>query len=167
MVTKSRKTLCNPDKEQDNHEDIIRGDKMHSDKPVLLIEDDIEQTNAVKEAFGSLDIKNELVAIDSSEQALEYLRNSDNKMPALIMLDINLSQMKGLEFLVVAKNDQKLNKIPVIALASSQSGNDLVGCFELGIIGYIMKPVCEEKITDAFKIAKFHWMFTESQKQKI
>jgi len=140
---------------------------MHSDKPVLLIENDVEQINAVKEAFGSLDIKNELVTVDSSEQALEYLRNADNKMPALIMLDISLPQMKGLEFLVVAKNDQKLNEIPVIALASSQSGNDFVGCFELGIIGYIMKPVCEEKITDAFKIAKFNWMFTESQKQKV
>lgn len=90
-------------------------------KLILLVEDDTVDAMAVKKAFEYLHIKNELAHVTNGEEALEYLRNKNNAKPQVILLDLNMPKMGGIEFMKIAKADDVLKKIPVIVPTTSNA----------------------------------------------
>ena len=125
-------------------------------KPILLVEDDSVDAMTVKRALNELKVRNESVHLTNCEEALEYLRNGSNKRPCVILLDLNMPGMSGTEFLKIVKNDGTLKNIPVVVLAASKEEEDIVETFNLGVAGYIFKPVDSKKL-DEFKPIKRYW----------
>ncbi len=125
-------------------------------KPVLLVEDDIVDAMTVKRALKELKVQNELVHTTDGKKALEYLRAPGSAKPCVILLDLNMPEMNGIEFLQVIKADGALRMIPVVMLAASSEEKNIVETFNLGVAGYIFKPVDSKKL-DEFKPIKLYW----------
>ncbi|MDD5327740.1 MAG: response regulator [Phycisphaerae bacterium] len=129
-------------------------------KPVLLVEDDSIDAMSVKRAFQHLHIKNKLVLVGNGEEALEYLQNKDNAKPQIILLDLNMPKMNGIEFMKIAKADDDLKRIPVIILTTSKADQDRVETFNLGVAGYIMKPMNHEEFIGMMDKIHQYWEMT-------
>jgi CheY-like chemotaxis protein len=131
-------------------------------KPVLLVEDDTVDAMTVKRALKELKVKNELVHTTDGKRALEYLRTPGNMQPCVILLDLNMPEMNGVEFLQVIKADDSLKTIPVVMLAASSEEKNIVETFHLGVAGYIFKPVDAKKL-DEFKPVKLYWTIEQQR----
>ncbi len=118
---------------------------MRNSKPILLVEDDDVDQIVMERAFKDLKITNQLVNADNGEEALEYLKTESNKKPCIILLDLNMPKMSGIEFLRIIKADEALKKIPVIIMTTSRAEQDIVKSFRLGAVGYIVKSIDYEK----------------------
>jgi CheY-like chemotaxis protein len=112
---------------------------MSESRPILLVEDDYVDTMAVKRVLKELNTANDLVCALNGEEALAYLRGKGNKMPCLILLDLNMPKMNGMEFLRAVKADDTLKTVPVIVLTTSNEEQDMTRSFELGAAAYIVK----------------------------
>jgi len=112
---------------------------MSDSKPILLVEDDYVDTMAVKRVLKELNTANDLVCALNGEDALTYLRGKDSKLPCLILLDLNMPKMNGLEFLGAVKADEMLKSIPVVVLTTSNDEQDMTRSFKLGAAAYIVK----------------------------
>lgn len=124
---------------------------MRKNKPLLLVEDDMIDAMTLTRACKELGVHCDIVHTKNGEEALNYLNTSNDAMPELILLDLNMPKMNGIEFLEKAKQDPKLKKIPVIVLTTSNEEKDKLESFQLGIAGYFVKPVEYKKflmITD-------------------
>lgn len=130
---------------------------MKNRKPVLLVEDDVVDAMTVKRAFKDLRIVNRLDTVENGEAALSYLRNPENEIPCIILLDMNLPKMNGIEFLKIAKHDKNLRKIPVVVLTSSEEEQDKVDSFDLSIAGYMVKPVDYMTFVEVVKTIDVYW----------
>jgi CheY-like chemotaxis protein len=129
-------------------------------KPILLVEDDTVDAMAVKKAFEHLRIKNKLAIVTNGEEALEYLRNENNPKPQIILLDLNMPKMGGVEFMKIAKADDQLKRIPVVILTTSKAEQDRVITFHLGAAGYIMKPMEHEDFIEMMDKIHQYWEMT-------
>jgi CheY-like chemotaxis protein len=134
---------------------------MRNSKPILLAEDDDVDAMTVKRAFRDLHVTNELVRVGNGEEALEYLRDEDSAQPCVILLDLNMPKMNGIEFLRVAKGDPVLKKIPVVVLTTSKEDSDRIESFKLNVAGYIVKPVDYTKFVEAIKLIDLYWTLSE------
>lgn len=134
---------------------------MRSLKPILLVEDDSADVLIIRRALRDLKIENQLVNAKNGEEGLQYLGNPKNERPCIILLDLNMPKMDGIEFLEIIKSDEQLKSIPVIALTTSQSNGDISTCFDLGISGYIVKPVDFKKFVKAVRIVDIYWMLSK------
>jgi len=134
---------------------------MRSSKPILLVEDDRVDTMTVKRALKDLKVTNQLICTINGEEALEYLRNDSNKKPCVILLDLNMPKMNGVEFLRIAKADETLKKIPVVVLTTSEEEQDVVESFDLGVAGYIVKPTNYKKFVEAIRAVDLYWTLSE------
>lgn len=134
---------------------------MKNSKPILLAEDDSVDVMIVERAFKDLKIKNQLACTANGEEALEYLKNDANKKPCIILLDLNMPKMNGIEFLKIVKADEVLKKIPVIVLTTSSQQQDIVESFKLGVAGYIVKSVDYAKFTKAINTINLYWTLSE------
>ncbi len=114
---------------------------MRNSKPILLVEDDNVDVMTVKRAFKELKVTNPLVNTVNGEEALKYLRGEANNKPCLILLDLNMPKMNGIEFLEVVKTDDLLKRIPVVVLTTSEEQQDMAESFRLGAAGYIVKAI--------------------------
>jgi CheY-like chemotaxis protein len=134
---------------------------MKNIKPVLLVEDDSVDAMTVSRAFKELKVANQLVVRLNGEEALDYLRGNGNEKPCVILLDLNMPRMNGIEFLKVAKADKDMKKIPVVVLTTSKEDQDKVDSFELSVAGYIVKPVDYIKFVEAMRILNLYWTLSE------
>jgi len=134
---------------------------MRNSKPILLLEDDTVDVMTVKRAFKDLKITNDLVHVTNGEEALEYLRNEDNARPCVIISDLNMPKMNGIEFIKAVKSDEKLKKIPVVVLTTSKEDRDKIDSFQLSVAGYIVKPVDYIKFVDAVRAINLYWTLSE------
>jgi CheY-like chemotaxis protein len=134
---------------------------MRNLKPVLLLEDDTVDAMTVQRAVEELNVSNPLVHFVNGEEALEYLRNETNPMPCVILLDLNMPRMNGIEFLKIIKATPVLQCIPVIAITTSKADSDKIACFDHGIAGYIVKPTHYDEFVKAFKILDLYWSLNE------
>ncbi len=135
---------------------------MKGSRPILLVEDDMVDAMAVKRAMKDLKIRNQLDTVGDGEQALNYLRNPSTEMPCLILLDINMPRMNGIEFLKVAKTDENLRRIPVVVLTTSKEDQDKIDSFDLGVAGYMIKPADYMKMVEMVKTVDYYWTLSES-----
>jgi CheY-like chemotaxis protein len=134
---------------------------MRSLKPVMLLEDDNIDAMSVARAMKDLKVANSLVHVVNGEEALAYLRDSKNSKPCVILLDLNMPRMNGIEFLKIVKADSESQCIPVVALTTSRADQDRLECFDNGIAGYIVKPNNYEGFVDAMRILDLYWTLSE------
>jgi CheY-like chemotaxis protein len=134
---------------------------MRDSKPIMLVEDDTVDAMTVKRALKDLKVLNPLVRAGNGEEALAYLRDENNVRPCVILLDLNMPKMNGIEFLKIAKADEKLKKIPAIVLTTSKDDQDWVQSFQLNVAGYIVKPIDYQKFVEAIRIINLYWTLSE------
>ena len=134
---------------------------MRSSKPILLVEDDQVDAMTVKRALKEIKVTNRLDIVNNGEEALTFLKNSENENPGIILLDLNMPKMNGIEFLEIAKKDESLKKIPVVVLTTSQEDQDRVDSFNLGVAGYMIKPVDYRKFVEVVKTIDMYWTLSE------
>ncbi|MEV6031242.1 response regulator [Nonomuraea sp. NPDC052116] len=112
---------------------------------VLLVEDDQGDILLTREAFDFNKVRNRLNVVNDGEQAMAYLRNEDGytdaPRPDLILLDLNLPRMSGLEVLAEVKADAGLRTIPVVILTTSEAEEDILHSYRLHANAYVSKPV--------------------------
>lgn len=134
---------------------------MKGKKPILLVEDDRVDQITVKRALKDINVTNLLVVVNNGEEALEFLNDEKNEKPGIILLDLNMPKMNGLEFLKVAKQDNSLKRIPVVVLTTSKQDQDKIESFNLGVAGYMVKPVDYIQFVDVIKTINLYWTLSE------
>lgn len=134
---------------------------MLKNKPILLVEDDTIDAMTVKRALKELNVLNPLITVENGEEALKYLHNAENEEPGIILLDLNMPRMNGIEFLRISKNDAKLRHIPVVVLTTSLEEIDRIDSFSMGIAGYMVKPVDYKQFVEVIKAIKLYWTISE------
>lgn len=107
---------------------------------ILLIEDDVIEVMKMNRTLASFHIKHQITETNNAEDALDILKNKDN-YPDIILLDLNMPKINGIEFLKIIKSSDDLRHIPTIILTTSNNKKDLLACFKIGISGYVIKPL--------------------------
>lgn len=134
---------------------------MRNSKPILLVEDDNVDVLTVERALKDSKVPNPLVSTGDGEEALGYLRSQRNKKPCVVLLDLNMPKMGGIEFLKIVKKDNSLRKIPVVVLTTSSAKPDITKSFELGVAGYMVKSVDYGKFVETIRTIDRYWTSSE------
>ena len=130
---------------------------------ILLVEDDPKDVELTLTALEEYNLANEVVVAGDGEEALDYLycrgnfttRTKEN--PAVLLLDLKLPKVDGLEVLQQIKSDEKLKIIPVVVLTSSREERDMVASYQLGVNAYVVKPVDFHEFVNAIKELGIFW----------
>ncbi len=133
---------------------------------LLLVEDDEVDVMNVRRAFKKNNITNPLYVANNGLEALAMLRGNDatSRIPPqrrLILLDINMPKMNGIEFLREVRADADLRMIPVIVLTTSNEDRDKVEAYNLNVAGYILKPVTFTSFVEAIATLNKYWTLSE------
>lgn len=134
---------------------------MRQNKPILLVENDRVDAMMVTRALLELRVTNRLDLAANGEEALTFLRNPENEKPCIIILDLNMPRMNGIEFLKIAKQDKILKMIPVVVLTSSKEEQDKIDSFNLGVAGYMLKPVDYHQFVEIIQTIDLYWTISE------
>ena len=106
-------------------------------------------------------MNNPLVITSNGEEAIGYLRDHEKHKPCMILLDLKMSRMNGVEFLEVIKKDEMLRRIPVIVLTTSREEQDRVRSFDFGVAGYMVKPVEYGQFVEMMRTIDLYWTLSE------
>lgn len=134
---------------------------------ILLIEDDEVDVMNVKRAFKKYKITNPLYVAGNGIEALAMLRSQDGENPEvpddrrLILLDLNMPKMNGLEFLHEIRQDSELKRTPVIVLTTSDEDKDRIEAYNLNVAGYILKPVTFLRFAETMVALNKYWTLCE------
>ena len=128
-----------------------------TNKPILLVEDDQVDMMRVTRALKDVHVTNQIVHRENGEDALNYLRDEKSEKPCLILLDLNMSIMNGIDFLRVVKKDGRLRGIPVVVLTTSDDQQDKLDSFNLGVAGYVAKPVDYRQFVEIMRSIDTYW----------
>lgn len=131
-------------------------------KAILLVEDDQVDAMTVRRALKELRVTNRLEHMENGEDALAFLRDLTKDRPCLILLDLNMPIMNGIEFLQETKTDAELKCIPVVVLTTSDEQKDKLESFKLGIAGYMRKPVDYQQFVEIIRTIDAYWTISES-----
>ena len=134
---------------------------MNGQKPILLVEDDEVDIMTIQRALKDLKVSNSLAVTRNGEEALDYLRNPDKAKPCIILLDINMPRMTGIEFLKERSRDGAIKSIPVVVLTSSREEQDMVQSFSLGVAGYMVKPVDYKQFVETIRVIDLYWTLSQ------
>lgn len=126
-------------------------------RPLLLVEDDNVDAMTVKRAMDDVGVSESLVHLANGEEALDYLQSEVNEKPCLILLDLDMPRMNGIEFLEKAKRDPTLRKIPVVVLTTSQQDCDVVKSFKNSVAGYMVKPIDYDQFVETMRAISEYW----------
>ena len=132
-------------------------------KRILLVEDSLNDIRLTLDALATYNLANEVVVTRDGAEALDYLyrrnlfalRAGDN--PAVVLLDLKLPKVDGLEVLKTIKADPALRTIPVVMLTSSQEERDVAASYNHGVNGYVVKPVDFHEFVDALRELGLFW----------
>ncbi|MEW6715088.1 MAG: response regulator [Nitrospirota bacterium] len=130
-------------------------------KPILLVDDDRVDVMTTKRALKDINVTNPVYTAGNGEEAIELLRDGKTEKPGVILLDLNMPRMNGIEFLRVVKNDDSLKRIPVVVLTTSKEEEDKVESFSLGVAGYMIKPVDYIKFVEVIRTINLYWTLSE------
>jgi CheY-like chemotaxis protein len=136
---------------------------MNDLKRILLVEDSPNDVELTLEALAEHNLANEVLVVNDGAEALDYLycrgrfkmRIGEN--PAVVLLDLKLPKVDGLEVLRTIKSDEGLKSTPVVVLTSSREEGDLVKSYKLGVNAYVVKPIDFEQFIDAVKQLGVFW----------
>ncbi len=132
---------------------------------ILLVEDDEVDVMNVKRAFKKNNVTNPLFICNNGIEALEFLRGGGNagikEIPKIILLDLNMPKMGGIEFLREVRKDEKLKNISVFVMTTSNEDKDKVDAYNLNVAGYILKPLSMERFIEAVSTLNNYWKLCE------
>jgi CheY-like chemotaxis protein len=130
---------------------------------ILLVEDDPKDVELTLTALDEYHLANEVVVATDGEEALDYLyyrgkyAHRDRENPAVLLLDLKLPKVDGLEILKQIKSDGHLKLMPVVVLTSSREEKDMVASYQLGVNAYVVKPVDFHQFVNAIKELGAFW----------
>lgn len=131
---------------------------------ILLVEDDEVDIMNVKRAFKKNNMANPLYIVRNGLEALDVYKGNNPdiiKIPQVVLLDINMPKMNGIEFLHEIRKDPKHKSISVFVMTTSNEENDKIAAYNLNVAGYILKPLVFEKFVNAVSILNNYWKLCE------
>ncbi|MFV5685255.1 response regulator [Flavobacterium sp. GB2R13] len=128
---------------------------------ILLVEDDEVDVMNVKRAFSKNNIKNPLFVAGNGVEALEMLDDKIIPLPKIIILDINMPKMNGIEFLKILRESERLKNISVFVMTTSNEDSDKIKAYNLNVAGYILKPLSFEKFVVSVSTLNNFWQLCE------
>ena len=136
-------------------------------KIILLVDDNPSDIGLTKRALEKSHIANELVVAEDGQEALDYLFDSDpltgqkmNELPAVILLDLKLPKLDGLQVLRRIRSDQHTSRLPIVILTTSSEEDDIAQSYDLGANSYIRKPVDFTQFVEAVQHLSLYWLVT-------
>lgn len=150
--------------------DIFKYSDMTNLVNILLVEDDEVDIMNVQRAFKKNNISNPLFVTRDGVEALSALKGTDPDIavpsPRVVLLDMNMPKMGGIEFLRVLRSDPELRATSVFVMTTSNEESDKVAAFDLNVAGYILKPLSFEGFTSAISILNHYWQLCELPKKQ-
>lgn len=140
-------------------------------KTILLVEDNPQDVELTIEALRENNLANHVVAVNDGVEAMEYLtyegrfKNRVKGNPTVMLLDIKMPRMDGIEVLEAIRNNEKLKTIPIVMLTSSREEPDLKKCYALGVNAYVVKPVDFTDFMGAVKQIGIFWAILNERPQ--
>jgi CheY-like chemotaxis protein len=131
---------------------------------ILLVEDDDIDIMNVKRAFKKNNVQNPLTVAEDGLKALELLKSlkaNNEPVPKIILLDLNMPRMGGIEFLTELRKDEELKDISVFVMTTSSEETDIVDAYRLNVAGYIVKPLSIEQFINAVSTLNNYWTLCE------
>lgn len=144
-----------------------------SEVEILLVEDNPNDAELAIRAMRKNNIANKVVHVMDGEEALDFIfatgsftdRNLENN-PKVILLDLKLPKIDGLEVLKAVKSDERTKSIPVVVLTSSKEENDIIKSYALGVNSYIVKPVDFDNFIEAVREIGLYWLLLNQLPKK-
>jgi CheY-like chemotaxis protein len=132
-----------------------------TNKPILLVEDDQVDMMTVIRALKQVRITNKVVHLENGEDALNYLRDGSSERACIILLDLNMPIMNGIEFLQAVKDDEELRRVPIVVLTTSVEQQDKLSSFNFDVAGYMAKPVDYQQFVEVMRSIDAYWTISE------
>jgi CheY-like chemotaxis protein len=132
-------------------------------KRILLVEDDVHDVELTLEALAEHNLANEVVVASDGREALDYLYHLGNYAgrtngnPVVLLLDLKMPKIDGMEVLRTIKGDETMKMLPIVVLTSSRESRDLEECYRLGVNAYVVKPVKFPDFLDAVRKLGVFW----------
>ncbi len=142
-------------------------------KTILLAEDNLLDVELTIEALKEHNLANQVITVRDGVEAMEYLnyegefRNRKKGNPAVLLLDIKMPRMDGIEVLEAIRKNGKLKTLPIVMLTSSREEPDLKRCYDLGVNAYVVKPVNFREFLDAVKQIGVFWAILNEQPHNL
>jgi CheY-like chemotaxis protein len=131
-------------------------------KSILLVEDNPDDEALTLRALRKHDLANEVVVVRDGAEALAFFyeatRAGDDQFPALVLLDLKLPKVDGLQVLKILREDAHTRRLPVVVLSSSSEERDIVQSYELGANSYVRKPVDFAEFSEAVRQLAIYWL---------
>ncbi|MCX6286704.1 MAG: response regulator [Bacteroidetes bacterium] len=137
-------------------------------KKILIVDDSPQDVELTIATLAESNLANEVVVAEDGEEALDYLHKrgkfaNGNGLPAVILLDIKMPKMNGIEVLKHIRSDPNLKLIPVIMVTSSREERDMVESYNLGANSYVVKPVDIAQFRNSIKVLGQYWAVINQQ----
>ncbi len=142
-------------------------------KTILVAEDNQLDAELTIEALMENNLANNVVVVRDGVEAIEYLnyegefKNRKKGIPAVLLLDIKMPRMDGIEVLEAIRRNEKLKALPIVMLTSSREEPDLKKCYDLGVNAYVVKPVNFEDFIEAVKHIGIFWAILNEQPRNL
>lgn len=142
---------------------------MNTLRPILLAEDHPADVELTRVALQSANLANEIIHVSDGQEALDYLNrqgrfaNRAPGLPAVLLLDLKMPKVDGLEVLSQIKSDSALRTLPIVVLTSSREEQDLVRSYQLGVNAYVVKPVDYHAFIEAISQLGVFWALLNEQ----
>lgn len=128
------------------------------DKVILLVEDNPDDEELTLRALRKNNIGNEVVVARDGEAAVEYLFDPEHSLPQVVLLDLNLPKMNGLDVLRKIRAEERTRMLPVVILTSSREDEDILDSYSLGANSYVRKPVDFVQFIEAVRTLGLFWL---------
>ena len=133
---------------------------MENTLKILLVEDNLIEIMKMKRTISLLELNHTVHEAKNGEEALKFLEDKSN-MPDLILLDLNMPKISGIEFLKIIKANKDLLHIPTVILTTSNNQKDLIECYKTGMSGYVLKPLKYEDYVKKIEKVLAYWSVNE------
>lgn len=127
---------------------------------ILLIEDDTIEVMKFNRVLSTMNLKHKIIEANNGEEALTILKVKEI-IPDIIILDLNMPKINGIEFLGMLKADDYLKYIPAVILTTSNNRKDVLECYRIGVAGYLLKPLKYEDYVELIKRLIEYWSCNE------
>ena len=133
-------------------------------RPILLVEDNPMDLDLTLQAFHEHSVANPIFSCRDGEEAMKYIEDhtspADSQLPILVLLDLRLPKVDGMEVLRYARNHAVWKQIPIVILTTSREHEDIEAAYRLGVNSYIVKPVDFASFAEVVKTINMYWLLT-------